>query len=83
MTKKCECLYFCGDDPGLRDGRTEHCESWKKQQAVFKEQRRLKALINDLPADTIERLKKHRPTEKDHLLAADALSAAKTLFGAN
>jgi hypothetical protein len=83
MAQKCDCLNFCGDDPRIRDGRAEPCEGWKKQEAELKEHRRLKALIIDLPADTIERLKKHRPNKKDHLLAADALSAAKTLFGAN
>lgn len=31
---KCDCLNDCGDDPWLRDGRSQPCERLKKERAA-------------------------------------------------
>jgi hypothetical protein len=33
VTKRCDCLNDCGDDPWLKDGRAEYCDHWKKRKA--------------------------------------------------
>lgn len=39
MNKKCDCLNDCGDDPNLKTGKVERCDSWKaaqrKEQAFY------------------------------------------------
>ena len=32
MTKECDCLTWCGDDPWLKDGRAEPCAYRKKRE---------------------------------------------------
>lgn len=38
MLKKCDCLSYCGDDPLLKDGRCEPCDSLKT--SLYREQRK-------------------------------------------
>lgn len=49
-SKKCDCLNWCGDDPGLEKGKREHCDH-------YKEARKAEALIESihwrLPADQL------------------------------
>ena len=37
----CDCTVFCGDDPWLKDGRSQPCDSLKRHEAEKSELRRL------------------------------------------
>lgn len=75
----CDCVSVCGDDPRLKDGRAEPCDTVKREQVRARELARLRDIVDDLPSDTIERLQAGCPTSGDCTLAAVALHAAKML----
>jgi hypothetical protein len=44
----CDCLTFCGDDPGLHNGRATACEWRKKGLAAHAERNRIAAVASAL-----------------------------------
>ena len=39
----CDCLNYCGDDPWLKEGKSEYCEAHKKRHKDEQEAEELRA----------------------------------------
>ena len=41
----CDCLNYCGDDPWLKEGKSEYCEAHKKRHKDEQEAEELRASV--------------------------------------
>lgn len=70
----CDCTVFCGDDPWLKDGRSQPCDSLKRHEAEKSEltgsywsqvsaemERRVYVSAHHKRMERVERMKKEHP----------------------